>query len=238
MATLSEYLKGNSYPGRGILIGKSGGYSIAAYFIMGRSTNSRNRVFVLDEGGMRTKAFDESKVSDPSLIIYWPVRELDGKLIVTNGDQTDTIYEYLKEGKSFTEALRTRKYEPDRPNYTPRISSIVMPDGSFEMSVLKNEGGEEGHCARYFFEYEAPLDGHAKIIHTYQNDGNPLPPFVGEPRDFEISGDIDTFTDMLWSSLNEDNKVSLYVRYTSLADKSSEVRIVNKNRKEVNDERT
>ncbi len=229
MSSLFDYLRGNTYPGRGVLVGRTRKEAVVAYFIMGRSTNSRNRVFVLEDEGMRTKAFDESKVSDPSLIIYWPVREYDGRLIVTNGDQTDTIYDFLSEGKGFVDALMTREYEPDDPNFTPRISALLERDGTFAMSVLKNEGGKAGQCIREFFVYDHPAAGHAKLIHTYSQDGNPLPAFEGEPRDFEIEGDIDRFTKLLWEGLNEDNKVSLFVRYISLETGKSETRIVNKN---------
>lgn len=229
MANLENYLKENSYPGRGVLIGQTETDTVIAYFIMGRSVNSRNRIFFESEGGIRTKAFDESKLSDPSLIIYAPVRVLGDTTIVTNGDQTDTVYDFLKEGKTFEEALRTREFEPDGPNWTPRISGIVYPNGSYKLSILKSNNGDESQCVRNFFEYEKPLTGKARLIHTYRENGNPIPSFEGEPKEFDISGDIDTFTNMLWNSLNEDNKVSLFVRYISLKDRSVQTRIVNKN---------
>lgn len=229
METLKSYLQSNTYPGRGVLIGRGEKDMVIAYFIMGRSANSRNRIFCESEGGIRTKAFDESKLEDPSLIIYAPVRKIAGCTVVTNGDQTDTICRYIKEGKTFEEALRTREFEPDGPNYTPRISGILYPDNSFKLSILKSDGGDPGQCVRNFYEYSAPLPGKARIIHTYRCDGAPIPSFEGEPAEFDISGDIDSFTDMLWQALNRDNKVSLFVRYISLSDGSEQTRIVNKN---------
>ncbi|MEG2192913.1 MAG: IMP cyclohydrolase [Oscillospiraceae bacterium] len=232
MVDLKTYLEENSYPGRGILIGKTATHTVIAYFIMGRSENSRNRIFLLNQEGIRTQAFDSSKLSDPSLIIYAPVRVLDGATIVTNGDQTDTIYNFLKEGKTFEEALRTREFEPDAPNFTPRISGIVYPDASFKLSILKSDGGDDASCVRNFFEYDQPIEGVGKIIHTYEENGSPIPSFEGEPRTCKIGGDIDTFTNMMWDSLNFDNKVSLFVRYISHAEGTSDTRIVNKNIRE------
>lgn len=232
---ISNILKANSYPGRGILIGCSedGRSVVTAYFIMGRSVNSRNRIFVEQEEGIRTQAFDESKLSDPSLIIYAPVRVLDSKTIVTNGDQTDTVYEMIAEGKTFEEALRTREFEPDEPNYTPRISGIIdVKDGkySFVMSILKSDEGNPEYCIRNTFEYSGCPAGEGRFIHTYEGDGNPLPSFEGEPEKAAISGNIDEFTDIIWNSLNEDNKVSLFVRYIDIATGKYETRIVNKNK--------
>lgn len=232
--SLETELKENSYPGRGIVIGKSkdGKYAVTAYFIMGRSENSRNRIFVADGEGIRTKAFDESKLSDPSLIIYAPVRVLGNKTIVTNGDQTDTIYELMDKQQTFEQALRTREFEPDAPNYTPRISGIMhVENGSYNyaLSILKSDNGNPASCSRYTYAYEKPLDGEGRFIHTYMEDGNPLPSFEGEPKLVEIDGSIDSFTDKVWNSLNEDNKVSLFVRYINIEDGTYETRIVNKN---------
>ena len=233
--SLEEELRGNSYPGRGIVIGKSadGKYAVAAYFIMGRSENSRNRVFVEEGEGIRTQAFDPSKLSDPSLIIYAPVRVLGNKTIVTNGDQTDTIYELMDQQQTFEQSLRTREFEPDAPNYTPRISGIMHVDkGSYNyaMSILKSNNGNPDACNRYTFAYENPVNGEAHFIHTYMGDGNPLPSFEGEPKLVGLEGDIDTFTQKVWNSLNEDNKVSLFVRYIDIASGTYETRIVNKNK--------
>lgn len=232
--SLETELKENSYPGRGIVIGKSqdGKYAVTAYFIMGRSENSRNRIFVEDGEGIRTKAFDEAKLSDPSLIIYAPVRVLGNKTIVTNGDQTDTIYELMDKQQTFEQALRTREFEPDAPNYTPRISGIMhVENGSYNyaMSILKSDNGNPASCSRYTYAYENPLDGEGRFIHTYMGDGNPLPSFEGEPKLVDIDGSIDLFTDKVWNSLNEDNKVSLFVRYIDIANGTFETRIVNKN---------
>ena len=233
--SLKNELSGNSYPGRGIIIGKSadGKHAITAYFIMGRSENSRNRVFVEDGEGIRTQAFDPSKLTDPSLIIYAPVRVLGNKTIVTNGDQTDTIYELMDKQQTFEQALRTREFEPDAPNYTPRISGIMhIENGKFNyaMSILKSNNGDPSSCNRYTFAYENPKAGEAHFIHTYMHDGNPLPSFEGEPKLVEIPDDIDAFTELLWSSLNEDNKVSLFTRYIDIATGKYETRIVNKNK--------
>ncbi|MBQ1312527.1 MAG: IMP cyclohydrolase [Blautia sp.] len=232
---LDKYLKENAYPGRGIIIGRSkdGSKAVTAYFIMGRSVNSRNRIFVTEGEGIRTEAFDPSKLQDPSLIIYAPVRVLDNRTIVTNGDQTDTIYEGMSKGETFEQSLRCREFEPDAPNYTPRISGILETgEGSFSyaLSILKSDHGDPSQCVRYTFAYEKPLAGEGHFIHTYKGDGNPLPSFEGEPEQVEIPDDIDEFTELLWSSLNEDNKVSLFVRTIDLADGKTETRIVNKNR--------
>lgn len=235
MLDLNKELTANTYPGRGIIIGKSGdgASAVIAYFIMGRSENSRNRVFVECDGGIKTKAFDESKLSDPSLIIYAPVRVLGDTTIVTNGDQTDTVYEYLAQGKAFEDALRTRTFEPDPPNFTPRISGLVkVKDGGFEykLSILKSSSGIEASAERFFYDYPQPLAGEGRFIHTYRCDGNPIPSFEGEPERVAIQGDIDEFTGLLWESLNDQNKVSLFVRYISLKDGAVQTRIVNKNR--------
>ncbi len=234
MISLEQDLKNNAYPGRGIVIGESadGKYAVTAYFIMGRSENSRNRVFVVDGDGIRTQAFDSAKMADPSLIIYAPVRVLGTNTIVTNGNQTDTIYDGLQEGKTFEQSLRTREYEPDGPNFTPRISGIMrVEDGHFgySLSILKSDNGREASCSRYTFDYENGVPGEGRFIHTYQGDGSPLPSFEGEPKRVDITDDIDAFTNMLWASLNEDNKVSLFVRFISIADGTWQTRIVNKN---------
>ncbi len=234
LLSLEQELKGNSYPGRGVVIGKSpnGRYAVTAYFIMGRSENSRNRVFVEDGEGIRTQAFDPSKLSDPSLIIYAPVRVLGNKTIVTNGDQTDTIYELMDKQQTFEQALRTREFEPDAPNYTPRISGIMHVENgnyNYAMSILKSNNGNPDSCNRYTFAYENPAAGEGHFIHTYQGDGNPLPSFEGEPKLVEISDDMEQFTRMLWNSLNEENKVSLFVRYIDIATGAYETKIVNKN---------
>ena len=234
LLSLSHELKANPYPGRGIVIGRTGDGKKAAiaYFIMGRSENSRNRVFVEDGGGIRTQAFDASKLSDPSLIIYAPVRVLGNKTIVTNGDQTDTIYELMDRQYSFEQSLRTREFEPDAPNYTPRISGILhIEKGSYNyaMSILKSNNGNPGSCCRYTFAYSNPAAGEGHFIHTYMHDGNPLPSFEGEPKLVEIPNDMDVFGDMVWESLNEDNKVSLFVRFIDIETGGYESRIYNKN---------
>lgn len=229
--SLYDELSSNSYPGRGIVLGKSqcGKYAVAVYFIMGRSANSRNRIFEdNDRGGIRTKAFDESKMEDPSLIIYNPVLKLDGKTIVTNGDQTDTIYDAMSEGHCYRHALLTREFEPDAPNYTPRISGVIKPNGDYVLSILKSNMGKP-QCLRFFFEYPAQA-GLGHFIHTYKCDGDPIPSFEGEPTPVEISGDIDELANSVWASLNEDNKVSLFVRYIDLATKEEQTRIINKNK--------
>ena len=232
---LYEELKSNAYPGRGIVIGKTsdGKHAVTAYFIMGRSNNSRNRIFVEDGQGIRTQAFDPSKLEDPSLIIYAPVRVLGNKTIVTNGDQTDTIYDGMDRQLTFEQSLRCREFEPDGPNYTPRISGIMhIEDGKYNyaMSILKSNNGNPDACNRYTFAYENPVNGEGHFIHTYMQDGNPLPSFEGEPKLVGIDEDIDSFTTNVWNSLNEDNKVSLFVRYIDIATGNYETRIVNKNK--------
>ena len=235
MVSLEQELSSTSYPGRGIVIGKSedGKYAVTAYFIMGRSANSRNRVFVTEGEGIRTEAFDPSELEDPSLIIYAPVRVLGNKTIVTNGDQTDTIYEGMDKQLTFEQSLRCREFEPDAPNYTPRISGIMhIEDGSYNyaMSILKSNNGDPSSCNRFTFAYENPKAGEGRFIHTYMGDGDPLPTFEGEPVVVDITGDIDTFTDKVWNSLNEDNKVSLFVRYIEIESGAYETRIINKNK--------
>ena len=217
------------------MLGKSadGKKAVIAYFIMGRSENSRNRVFVEDKDGIRTQAFDESKLVDPSLIIYAPVRVLGNKTIVTNGDQTDTIYELMNQQQTFEQSLRTREFEPDAPNYTPRISGIVKADNgkmNYAMSILKSANGNPDCCERYTFSYSAPLAGEGRLIHTYMSNGNPLPSFEGEPVLVEIGNDdIDSFANKIWNALNEENKVSLFVRYIDIETGCFESRIINKN---------
>lgn len=229
---LGNLLKNNTYPGRGIVIGKSadGKSSVFAYFIMGRSENSRNRVFKEDGDALFTEPYDFSKVSDPSLIIYAPIRKHENKTIVTNGDQTDTIYEFVKMGKTMREALKTREFEPDAPNLTPRISGMLTytdNDFDYEMSILKSADVCGTACNRYFYEYSA-IAGLGHFIHTYVCDGNPIPTFQGEPERVLIPSDIDEFTNTIWNSLNENNKISLYVEYRSLADGKCESRLINK----------
>ena len=236
MLSLEQELQTNAYPGRGIVIGKTpdGTKAVTAYFIMGRSENSRNRVFVEDGEGIRTQAFDPSKLSDPSLIIYAPVRVLGNKTIVTNGDQTDTIYELMDKQMTFEQSLRTREFEPDGPNYTPRISGIMhIKDGNYNyaMSILKSNNGNPDACNRYTFAYENPVAGEGHFIHTYQCDGNPLPSFEGEPKLVAIEDDMDAFADKTWNSLNADNKVSLFVRYIDIATGNYTSKIINKNQK-------
>ena len=235
MLSLEAELQSNAYPGRGIVIGKTpdGTKAVTAYFIMGRSENSRNRVFVEEEERIRTQAFDPSKLSDPSLIIYAPVRVLGNKTIVTNGDQTDTIYELMDKQMTFEQSLRTREFEPDGPNYTPRISGIMhIKDGKYNyaMSILKSNNGNPDACNRYTFAYENPVAGEGHFIHTYKCDGNPLPSFEGEPKLVAIEDDMDAFADKIWKSLNEDNKVSLFVRYIDIATGKYESKIINKNK--------
>lgn len=231
---IGELIKDNSYVGRGIIIGKSGDgkNAVFAYFIMGRSENSRNRIFELSEDGIRTRAFDESKLEDPSLIIYAPVRKLDNKIIVTNGDQTDTVYDFIKNGKSFTDALKTREFEPDSPNFTPRISGIIEflnNDFSYELSILKSIDENGSDCARYNFSYPSK-SGLGHFIHTYNCDGSPIPTFTGEPERVEITNDIDEFTNIIWDNLNSENKISLYTEFISLETGKSEARLINKNK--------
>ncbi|MEG2429373.1 MAG: IMP cyclohydrolase [Oscillospiraceae bacterium] len=225
----------NTYPGRGIIIGKSedGENAVVAYFIMGRSENSRNRIFEEQGNGIRTRAFDESKMIDPSLIIYSPVRVIDDLTIVTNGDQTDTIFEFINDGGTFEQALRTRTFEPDPPNFTPRVSGIIKHsknDFSYKLSILKSDNGNENSAQRFFYEYENPQKAEGHFIHTYLSDGNPIPSFEGEPTPIKITGDIDTFTNNVWDSLNESNKVSLFTRFLNLKTGEFSSRIINKNK--------
>lgn len=234
MLSLEQELQNNTYPGRGIVIGKSadGTKAVTAYFIMGRSANSRNRIFITEGEGIRTEAFDPSKMEDPSLIIYAPVRVLDTKTIVTNGDQTDTIYEGLKQGLTFEQSLRSREFEPDGPNYTPRISGVMqVANGSYHyaLSILKSNNGNPEASNRYTFTYENPIAGEGHFIHTYARNEEPLPSFEGEPKLVDIPNDIHTFTDSVWNSLNEENKVSLFVRFIDIATGKYETRIINKN---------
>lgn len=234
IGSMAEKLSTNTYPGRGIVLGLTpdGKKAVAAYFIMGRSVNSRNRVFVREPDGIRTEAHDPSKMEDPHLIIYHPVREVGQGLIVTNGDQTDTIWEYLAKGESWEAALRTRQFEDDRPNWTPRISGLQAMDGSYKMSILKAADAEGSACARFFYEYPA-LAGLGHFLHTYVCDGNPvIPTFQGEPERVAVCDDIDAFTAELWDNLNPDNKISLFVRYTDLETRTYEQRILNKHLEE------
>ena len=236
MLKIEKELQENSYPGRGLIIGRSadGTKAVTAYFIMGRSENSRNRVFVEDGEGIRTQAFDESKLTDPSLIIYAPVRVLGNKTIVTNGDQTDTIYEGMDKQMTFEQSLRSREFEPDGPNYTPRISGVMHVENgkySYAMSILKSNNGNPESCNRYTFAYENAAAGEGHFIHTYMHDGNPLPSFEGEPKLIAIPDDMEAFANTLWSSLNEDNKVSLFVRYIDIATGKYESKIINKNQR-------
>ena len=232
MIDMTAYLQDNPYPGRGIMLGRSADskYAVIAYFIMGRSENSRNRVFEETEDGIRTRAFDESKMTDPSLIIYHPVRRMDnGVTIVTNGDQTDTIRDNILAGHCYRHALNTRTFEPDGPNYTPRISGVVKPNGSYDLSILKSLDGDPACACRYFYEYDAPKAGVGHFIHTYESDGNPLPSFEGEPRRVSVTApDAETLAEELWLALNEDNKVSLFVRYIDLETGEDETSIINK----------
>lgn len=232
MTDMVEYLQNNPYHGRGIMLGRSADNksAVIAYFIMGRSENSRNRVFEETEDGIRTRAFDESKMTDPSLIIYHPVRRMDnGVIIVTNGDQTDTIRDNILAGHCYRHALNTRTFEPDGPNYTPRISGVVKPNGSYDLSILKSLDGDPACACRYFFEYEAPRAGVGHFIHTYERDGSPLPSFEGEPRRVAITApDAETLAGDLWLALNEDNRVSLFVRYIDLETGDDETSIINK----------
>lgn len=235
MLSIEQELKSNSYPGRGIILGKSadGTKAAAAYFIMGRSVNSRNRIFVEDGEGIRTQAFDPDKLTDPSLVIYAPVRVLGNKTIVTNGDQTDTIYEGMDRQMTFEQSLRAREFEPDGPNYTPRISGIMHVENgkyNYAMSILKSNNGNPDSCSRYTFAYENPAAGEGHFIHTYMHDGDPLPSFEGEPKLISIPDDMESFTKLLWESLNEENKVSLFVRYIDIRSGKYETKIVNKNK--------
>lgn len=232
--SLEQELKQNSYPGRGIVIGKTedGAHAAIAYFIMGRSSNSRNRVFVEDGDGIRTQAFDESKLEDPSLIIYAPVRVLGNKTIVTNGDQTDTVYELMDQQLTFEQALRTREFEPDAPNYTPRISGVVKmaeDDFNYALSILKSANGDPASCQRFTFSYKNPIPGQGHFIHTYACDGTPLPSFEGEPKLVSIPNELDSFADLVWNALNDENKVSLFVRFIDLKTGRAISKIINKN---------
>lgn len=237
ICNLQQLLRQNSYPGRGIVMGRSedGAYAVAAYFIMGRSVNSRNRVFTTQHEGIVTEAADPAKLEDPSLVIYAPVKVFGSHTIVTNGNQTDTVYDFLKTGRTFEEALRTRTFEPDAPNYTPRISGVLkVCDGAlqYRMSILKSEGNNQGEqCLRYFYEYAHPAPGEGRFLHTYRCDGEPIPSFDGEPERVAIQGDIDQFTKMMWESLDEQNKVSLFVRYIELQSGNYDTRICNKYQK-------
>lgn len=236
MLSIEQELKNNSYPGRGIIIGKTpdGTKAVTAYFIMGRSENSRNRVFVEEEEGIRTQAFDPSKLTDPSLIIYAPVRVLGNKTIVTNGDQTDTIYEGMDRQLTFEQSLRSREFEPDAPNYTPRISGVMHIENgryNYAMSILKSNNGNPKSCNRYTFAYENPAAGEGHFIHTYMCDGDPLPSFEGEPKLIQVPDSMEKFTELLWNSLNQENKVSLFVRYIDIETGKYETKIVNKNQK-------
>lgn len=226
-----DYLAAKEYPGRGIILGKSeDNRAVFAYFIMGRSTNSRNRVFEISNDDIRTKAFDESFLSDPSLIIYSPVRVLRKKIIVTNGDQTDTIYEYLKEKRSFEDALYTRTFEPDAPNFTPRISGLIDIKSGFKLklSILKSDEGDDSQALRFFYNYDNPKSGEGFLIHTYKENSDPLKSFEGEPIKVSLKGSIDEFCNSLWNSLNTDNKISLAVRYIDMATGKYEQIIKNK----------
>ncbi len=231
MIDIQQELEHNSYPGRGIILGRSADNenAVIAYWIMGRSANSRNRVFTETEDGIQTEAFDPSKLEDPSLIIYHPVRVVGDKTIVTNGDQTDTIHDALLEHHCYRHALQQREFEPDAPNYTPRISGVVEKNGDYKLSILKSNQGDPSSCLRYFFEYSSPRAGEGHFISTYMGDGNPLPSFEGEPKPVKLEGDIDAFGGMLWKALNEDNKVSLFVRYIHLETGAVDSRIYNKN---------
>lgn len=232
--SLEQELKNNAYPGRGIILGRSADNTkaVAAYFIMGRSENSRNRIFVADGAGIRTQAFDPARLTDPSLIIYAPVRVMGNKTIVTNGDQTDTIYEGMDRQLTFEQSLRGREFEPDAPNYTPRISGIMhLGDGTYNyaLSILKNNNGNPESCCRFTFAYENPAAGEGHFIHTYQHDGDPLPSFAGEPKRITIDGSQEQFARLIWNSLNEENKVSLFVRFIDIATGVFETTIINKN---------
>ena len=231
LRNIAQELQNNPYPGRGIVLGRSadGKSAVIAYFIMGRSENSRNRIFSITEDGIRTEAYDPSKMSDPSLIIYHPVRKVGELTVVTNGDQTDTIMEALNEGHGYRHALNTRTFEPDGPNYTPRISGVMLPSGAYKLSILKSFNGDPQFCNRYFYEYEGAPAGYGHFIHTYQGDGNPLPSFEGEPELVSIPANSATeLANLLWDSLNEENKVSLFVRYIDLKSQDTDDVIVNK----------
>ncbi len=230
---LRTLLRNNPYPGRGILVGKSQDecWGIIAYFIMGRSQNSRNRVFVETEDGIRTQAHDPSKMTDPSLIIYHPVRRFGNQIIVTNGDQTDTIWEALTQGGSFEDALRTRTFEPDEPNWTPRISSLMTlgaKDFQVKLSILKSGDGNGNYTQRQFFDYPSLPGGEGRFLHTYKGDGNPIPSFEGEPERVEMFGNLESFSQQVWESLDPDNKVSLFTCFVNLSTGETQTRIINK----------
>lgn len=231
LLNLTRLLEENPYPGRGIVLGRSADdrFAVAAYFIMGRSENSRNRVFVPTEDGIRTQAHDPTKMTDPSLIIYHPVRRAGRGLVVTNGDQTDTVRDCLLAGRTFAEALHTREFEPDGPNYTPRISGLLSPDGSFQLSILKSADGDPACCCRYFYDYDHPLPGEGRFLHTYMGDGSPLPSFEGEPERVILDDPTaEALAERMWAALNGENKVSLFVRYIDLADGTCQDVIRNK----------
>ena len=231
MEQLTELLSGNPYPGRGIALGRSadGKRAVMAYFIMGRSENSRNRIFEETADGIRTRAFDESRMTDPSLIIYHPVRVVEGTTIVTNGDQTDTVADAFRDGQSFVRALRTRTFEPDGPNWTPRISGVVRPDGGYTLSILKSADGDSACCQRFFFEYDTPIAGSGHFISTYETDGDPLPSFRGEPRRVSFGDEsAEELAQKVWNALDEGNKVSLFVRTVELTTGKTDTAIVNK----------
>lgn len=227
---INNELHTNSYPGRGIILGCSedGKHAVLVYFIMGRSANSRNRIFIETEDGIRTEAFDPTKMTDPSLIIYHPVRVYDGHIIVTNGDQTDTIKDNILADNSFHSSLQKREFEPDAPNYTPRISGVVHPDGCYKISILKSLAGDPSCCCRNFFEYDTPIPGVGHFIHTYECDGDPIPSFEGEPKRVAITGSLTEFANGIWNSLHEDNKVSLFALSKDLTTAETETIIINK----------
>ncbi len=234
MENANEILEKNSYPGRGIIIGldEKGENAVIVYFIMGRSENSRNRIFILDGDDVKTKAFEENRLKDPSLIIYMPVKVLDKKTIVTNGDQTQTIFDALQDGKGFEQALRTRTFEPDAPNFTPRISGIVEifnKTAEYKLSIIKSLNQEGNSTQRFFYEYPEPTPGQGHFIHTYMRDQNPLPSFCGEPHLVKISGNIENFSDNIWKSMNDDNKISLFSRFINIKTGETKTRIINKN---------
>lgn len=231
MIDLERDLRQNAYPGRGIILGRSSdnSKSVIVYFIMGRSENSRNRVFVSDGEGIRTEAYDTSKMSDPSLVIYSPLRVLNGTTIVTNGDQTDTIYDFMAAGKTFEAALRTRTFEPDGPIFTPRISG-AMENGVYKLSILKSADGDGSSVCRFFYEYSQPIAGQGHFIHTYREDGDPVPSFEGEPKTVAVGDDISAYANMIWDALSKDNKVSLFARYIDISTGEYESAIINKNK--------
>ena len=235
MQKFTDILTNHAYPGRGIMLGRTADdkNAVIVYFIMGRSENSRNRVFEVTEDGIRTKAFDESKMTDPSLIIYHPVRVVGDDTVVTNGDQTDTVRDGILAGEVFAQSLRKRTFEPDGPNWTPRISGLLHKDGSYALSILKSANGDERSTRRYFFGYENPIAGQGHFIHTYQENLDPLPSFFGEPREIEVTApNAKAMADEVWGALNADNKVSLFVRYIDLATGETDTVIINKHEEE------